>query len=332
MLIFLFSLNLLENVAYWTGFQFEIPHIINTTQGFIYLYGPILYWYVLNLLYTERRLTWWSTVHIIPFVIYTYSQLDFYLLSAEHKVYVLNLPRGPEGQWVIADFIPAIMLCSWLTVYVVVIWRTIVQYRGKLLILPVLKKMVWSFTGYVTFVVLYFVLNFTIDFEPFHDYIISLAAAFLIYQIGYFSFLASDKIHGYHKKVITEKKYQKSSLSRAVAEQHAAELLTLIEEERLYLNAELRLRDVADQMNLSPNHLSQIVNGALDKSFNELINEYRVQQAIELLTSPDNNDKILAIAFNSGFNNKTSFNNTFKRITGHSPQSFRRNHSENISA
>ena len=99
----------------------------------------------------------------------------------------------------------------------------------------------------------------------------------------------------------------------------------LMATERYYLEGDLSLKSLADRVKLSPHHLSQILNEKLHKSFYEYINEQRVEHAKQaLLQEPQKS--ITDIAFESGYNSRNSFYNSFKRRTGMMPSEYRRTH------
>lgn len=99
----------------------------------------------------------------------------------------------------------------------------------------------------------------------------------------------------------------------------------LMETEQPYLRGDLKLSDVARKLNVSLHHLSQAINRESDCSFLELVNRYRVEEAKRRLADPATaNLTVLAIGFESGFNNKASFNQAFKRYTERTPSEFRR--------
>jgi len=117
-------------------------------------------------------------------------------------------------------------------------------------------------------------------------------------------------------------KYVKSGLKDAEAEKYYALLLKLIEKEELYLNGKLSLKDVADRLIISNNYLSQIINQKTGKNFFRFINEYRVEKAKQLLAGNAGKYTILSIAYDCGFNSKSSFNTIFKEYTGKTPSEF----------
>lgn len=99
-------------------------------------------------------------------------------------------------------------------------------------------------------------------------------------------------------------------------------LVALMEEEKLYQNPNLKLPDVAAQLNVLPHRLSQLVNDNLGKSFSSVVNEYRVKEAQEQLLENEQ-FTLEAIGYACGFNSKSSFYATFKKITGKTPAQFK---------
>lgn len=105
------------------------------------------------------------------------------------------------------------------------------------------------------------------------------------------------------------------------------ELLALMQQEKPYLDSELNLVKLADRLQISSHQLSYVINQGFGINFFHFINQYRVKRAEELLTDPQYDHlTIVAIGFESGFNSKTSFNTTFKKITSHTPTAYRKIH------
>lgn len=91
-----------------------------------------------------------------------------------------------------------------------------------------------------------------------------------------------------------------------------------------YLDPELNLRSLAEKLQVHPNELSKIINIALKKSFSDFINEYRVAEAArKMQDSAYDRITLLGIAFDSGFNSKSTFHRIFKELTGKSPAEYK---------
>ncbi len=92
----------------------------------------------------------------------------------------------------------------------------------------------------------------------------------------------------------------------------------LMEEQKLYLNSELKLNDVADALNTNRNLISSCINSQQGISFSQFVNGYRVEYAKDLIRrKPDM--KISEVWMQSGFSTETSFFRTFKAVTGMTP-------------
>lgn len=105
--------------------------------------------------------------------------------------------------------------------------------------------------------------------------------------------------------------------------------IELMEEGKLYLQAELTLQELADKLKAPSYQVSQAINDGLQKTFYDLVNGYRVEEAKRLLLDPKSRtNKILAVAFDAGFNSKTTFNTVFKKFTGLTPSDFKEQHQQ----
>ena len=182
-------------------------------------------------------------------------------------------------------------------------------------------------------------LTFGINISSFM--ISSLLIAAYLYALGYLGILksevletlpAADKIAIAGGKVLyqderdgTGGKYEKSGLSDEAALRYKEALLRLLEEKKLYTQNNLTLPELAMKLDTSPHNLSEVINSRLNKSFYDIINEYRIEQVKKDLADPaKKNLKLLSIAFDAGFNSKASFNTIFKHHTHLTPSEFRK--------
>ncbi|MFC3198048.1 helix-turn-helix domain-containing protein [Parapedobacter deserti] len=102
-------------------------------------------------------------------------------------------------------------------------------------------------------------------------------------------------------------------------------LLLLMEAEMPYLDSELNLPKLAGRLGVSSHQLSYVINTGLGENFYQFVNRYRVRKAQELLSNTEYDHlNMLAIGYESGFNSKTSFNTTFKKLTSFTPTDYRK--------
>lgn len=93
---------------------------------------------------------------------------------------------------------------------------------------------------------------------------------------------------------------------------------------RLYEDAELTLTTLAAKLKIPPHDLSRIINTGLEKNFSDFINELRVRDIARKMQDPAYDQlTLLGIAYESGFNSKTTFNRVFKEMTGKTPAEYK---------
>lgn len=158
---------------------------------------------------------------------------------------------------------------------------------------------------------------------------------FFVLIIVFILFLGFSGIR--HKNIFTEQingdlqivepkssgEYKRSGLKTEDAERYHKQLIRLMETEKPYLEPKLTLSNLADELDISINHLSQVINQCEGKNFFDFVNSYRVEEYKERATDPAyQNFSILAIALDSGFNSKSSFNQVFKKFTGKTPSQY----------
>lgn len=94
--------------------------------------------------------------------------------------------------------------------------------------------------------------------------------------------------------------------------------------DKYYLNPDLTIQLLSTELGIHSNKISQTINEGLNKNFSDFVNEYRINEVIEKLNNSDySNITVLGIAYDSGFNSKTTFNRAFKKIKGETPISFK---------
>lgn len=153
-----------------------------------------------------------------------------------------------------------------------------------------------------------------------------LIVSIVIYIMGYI---------GMHKlNILSERKKIRSSAItnsepiRATESKnnHILKLEHIISNKKRYLDSNMSLEQLSEELQLSKSHLSRIINTELNMSFSDYVNSFRVSEAKKLLQNEAfSKYTLVSIGLESGFNSKTTFNNTFKKFTGQTPSQFRKN-------
>jgi len=117
-------------------------------------------------------------------------------------------------------------------------------------------------------------------------------------------------------------KYERSALSEEQSARIASKIERAMNDDRLYANPNLSLRDLADHLRVSANYVSQTLNETLGKSFFDYVNQWRIKAAKPRVAT--GKETILNIAYDVGFNSRSSFYKAFKAETGQTPTTFRK--------
>lgn len=146
-----------------------------------------------------------------------------------------------------------------------------------------------------------------------------------LYSIPKFQTLVKQILGEQTAFEFNKRKYKKALFTKAELAIYRKQLLDLMQREKPYLNPNLSLRDLAQQMVLPANQISQLLNEGFDKNFSEFINSYRLEVFKTKIADPANSHyTILGIAYESGFNSKTVFNSFFKRMEGITPRAYQK--------
>ncbi|MBK1896980.1 helix-turn-helix domain-containing protein [Chryseobacterium paridis] len=163
---------------------------------------------------------------------------------------------------------------------------------------------------------------------------INIAFLLVVYFVAYYS-LKQKEIYPVEEKKrdefisINEESESEEIKRKLIPDEELLRIKTdlekLMEKEKPYLDSELNLIKLSEQLSVSTHHLSYAINTGFQKNFFQFVNEYRIDYAKKLLKDNSANKlSILGIAYESGFNSKTSFNTTFKKFTDQTPSEFKK--------
>ncbi|GAB5551847.1 MAG: hypothetical protein Sapg2KO_14380 [Saprospiraceae bacterium] len=120
---------------------------------------------------------------------------------------------------------------------------------------------------------------------------------------------------------------EKRTVSLTAENSYFKKLETLCANDRIYLDHTLDRAQVAKMLEISPGYISQLVNTITGENFSTYINRYRVEAVKTMIADAEfDNYSLLAIGLESGFSSKTTFYTAFKKITGMTPNMYRKTH------
>jgi len=332
-----------------TNFYQLHPQYWGITYCFPILAAPLLYFYVVLITEPVQKFKNWFWLLMIPFFVFlTYYLATYYFLPVDKKIAFFRLATNKP--W------PMIYAGEFFLVFSGPVYSVLGLFRLKRHIKNIEGSfsytaginLSWLKMILITIVAVNVVgvlLNVFSDLYPFFTYqtadnLMNSLNVVLIFFIGYFGFKQAliypaekakadlafkVKLAGTNMIETAEAspKYLKSGLQKDEADGYYASLIRLMDSEKLFLDSRLSIKTVADKLEMSVNHLSQVINQQSGKNFFRFINEYRVEEAKKMLLDQSSKKyTILAIAYDCGFNSKSSFNTIFKEYTGQTPTDF----------
>ncbi len=323
---------LLEFLSVRNKIDFKLSLFYGTRYGSWLLLGPLVFFYFRAITKAEKEFSKLDFLHFVPFVIFVIvlpllwgnilnqRQIDYGMLSVfDHRQKIIAPTAFLYSYIFIAQFLSfvAYLVFSFLLIkdYSQQIRQEYAQIDTKV---KWLRLFILSFIMMFVFTAVFLFLLLKTDvYRRYMDYLYIIPAGLLFYAIGYF--LIDENWVALDQK---RPKYANSTFDQDKRLDYVEKLETLIQEESLYLNPNIRLRDLAKRMDISSHHLSQLLNQHYHTSFFDYVNKYRIEKAKELIQKHP--ERILMhIAFDSGFNNKTSFVNAFKKFEKTTPSRFK---------
>jgi AraC-like DNA-binding protein len=304
-------------------------------QFITFTYGPLMYLYVKFMTNPERKFNWFFLFHFIPFVgffavsvIFRNEPLvrDLRSFFVPDKLISLRIIYG-------TSFFLSITIYSLLAFIEIghhqKNLKNLVSYTSGVITLNWLKIISVSF--YLSYFILFILggLNMIGNFIPFDPYFVIFGFITLFSFVFSFYSIKQPVIFGQELRHMNDEKkdaekYIKSGLKEKQAKEYLAKLISYVEGNKPYLNRDLSIYDLSRMTDIPRHYITQILNEHHKKNFFSFINEYRVKEVIERFSDTKfNHYTILAIAYDAGFNSKTTFNAIFKNHTGLTPSQFR---------
>ncbi len=304
-----------------------------------YTYGPLLLLYAKWMTSVNPRFNLRYLWHFAPFMIFLIASLIYIDERVMH---------GTDGFLVIDRFVPfrivyGITFFISITGYSLATFMVIHRHQKQLKELLSFSSekitLRWllglSITFYTGYVVMFIFggIDILVGFMPFDPYEISfISLTLLTFLFGVFGFHQPsifEEVVRYNinvKPLELEpdlKKYQRSGLKNKDVSDLVNKIRKYMVIEKPYLDRELTIYDLSNQLKISKHILSEVINEHMGMNFYNLVNEYRIKEVKERMESDDYRQlTILAIAYDSGFNSKSSFNTIFKEKTGQTPSEY----------
>jgi len=325
MILAMVKLTWLEHLPY------EIPFLVIPL-----VYGPLLFLYVRTLITEEPKWNWTDLAHFAPFILFL--GLAFLFRSGPDETSSLPVWAHP-GRF--AKLIYELLVFASFTTYSIIVYVLLTRHRkaireefsfssGKITLTWLLFVSITVYASYLlTFLsagIQMLVIHLPFDPKIFSFTGLTLFSfAFSFYghrQAQIFSSAGGPK-NPMEEESVNSIKYAKSGLRGEDLRKLVHAMDDLMDRKKLFLNPELSLAEVSEELLIPKHHLTQAMNTELGKNFYAYINDLRVKKFMEMVVDPKYKDyTFLAIAFECGFNSKSTFNSVFKRITSFTPSEY----------
>lgn len=337
--VILFSIEIFYFVGFWSQWG-HINKFLRLAEGFALLYGPLLYTYfhLLESPTSLKKFKWHFLPYLSylvlfsPFILNLFTSMPTSVLSVTKPIYSVLFTILYFAK-LVSVLVYAFLILKYFYFEKLKI-NSFATDAEKVKVLWV-SKISFLFSAYATAYLGYILLEQTRMLKPEYDYAIGMMIAVILYVLAYQGFRQPGifmdllPVHSIKEvavsstEVVETIKYSRNRLSESFIKRCKDRLTEMVASERPYLKKGLKIQDMAEMMHISSHQLSQVINLEYEKTFTEYINQLRVEHAIRLIEQEPEGIKIFALALDSGFSNKVSFYNAFKRHTGMSPVEFK---------
>ena len=340
LLLLTLTLCILEMVLNMTGLITRVLFVTNTSEPLNLLIGPFLYLFIKRSIEPDNSKGEW--LHLLPAIIYlAYIFSDFLqpkefqynsYVNSFHPDWPLidmktTFATDPLGCKKYLNLATSIQISFYITLSILKL-----EKKSRLSGLSVLKtndnliRSLRNMVFHILIIIIMFIivkLSFKADLG---DYFIGM-------YISLFVMLTTFRVmndSAYFERSssfmdISMAKYSKSSLGESDKQNILAAIIKVFETRDYYSENLASLADLSKKIGESKHHVSQVINEKLGKNFFELLAYYRVEKAKSILTQ----EKTVRLTIEEisemvGYNSKTAFNNSFRKLTGKTPSEFRK--------
>ena len=328
---FMWSLGfgLLDYFMLWYGLFDENTQFAFLLNSLVILHAPFLLLYTQSLTDVAFRLRPFHLLHLIPFLLALGLLAKYYYLQPEDiRSMALEAVKDGKNQVSVGVTIAGLL---YEIAYLLAIKLCLNTYRIRIRNeYSNINKINLRWLDYLVnaFLLAYLGSAFSnisrhVEMQYFEEW------PMLLGLLATFTFMNGVLLKGLHNNEI----FLGGQRKRNVVASHGENAITVdqlkehLEVKKPFINPNLTLAELADQLNVSARELSGLINTKLGQTFFDLINSYRIEEVKKMLISPTSRDKtILELMYEVGFNSKSSFNTAFKKFTGQTPSQYKENH------
>ena len=307
-----------------------LSYDITIVPSSFFLFNPAFYLYSRSLTDEKFRLKWVQLLHLVPYVFFAFSSHYFSLIFDVDVFFVRD-----NNLWIRLLFSLSfvISLVAYNTLSISAVHKHRINLKNEFSNISQNQKLGWLLFVVISYnVYVYTAPVFPCAAHPNNDFVASSifnysATLGLTFALGFYG-IRQDEIYKRKSEKTEpdhrEERYEKSKLADGKKEDIKILILTYFREKAPYLNPELSMLLLSEDLSIPKHQLTEVLNTIIGKNFFQFVNEYRVE-AVKQKLSDSSNDKfsIEVIGYDCGFSSKSSFFSVFKNITGQTPSQFK---------
>ncbi len=337
-IMFILAMELQDYTFGFAGINILWNELNGFPRGVSLLFGPIVYFYFRAQVERTFRLEKNHLWHFLPYAFFFFYQLGAFVQGPEaveaQQSSTLNLVLSIfERLLLIASFIFYLSRCM-------VIYKKYRQWSLQQFSNPDLISFTW-FRNFIYLMIFWLsfrevmnVLDIILDLTFYQDWWWNLALVVVSLYVGLAGYeqkqpakidfnLSEIKSFGSKNPANSSGNLRSKEKIESDKTSIAKKLQQLMKNDRLYLQPDLNLQELAQHLQINAVLVSATINQIFNQNFNDYINGLRIEEFIRLYKEDVNNKyTLLSIALDSGFNSKATFNRAFKKIKGSSPMEY----------
>ena len=335
------SLVILEIHMVYTGYMYQVIWIDNFSEAFTFAIAPLMYFYINSSISGKSPKRIW--IHMIPmlfwliysiwYFIYPFEIKQLYYLQQNYPNIAVDIPYVDHDvdPLRIRNYILELTMLQFLAYLVASL--IYIKRSFKSLGISFFTRGVSSISWLRNFILLMFAVFISVGIASiFFEsdlgmYIVGSLISVVIYATSFNVIRSSDFFKEnapdpFHPKI----KYEKSALQETEKEVILDQLKQCMEVDKEFKNNLVSLPSVSKKLNIPVHHISQVINEMLGQTFFEMIANYRIEESKSILEDPSKEHLIIEeIAEEVGYNSKSAFNRSFKKIVGITPSEYKNN-------
>ncbi|MBS9464363.1 AraC family transcriptional regulator [Flagellimonas sp. 389] len=312
----------------------DYPHFLGLDTPLVLIHIPFIYFYTRSVVYGNIRKKY-LILSLLPFIgMFFILSVKFFILPGDEKLMIYKSQLSEEKLYSITDIILFVQCFFYFPVCykLTKVYSKAVQSKYSNIDRINLKWLETILLGatlvFGSIFIFYFFYLISDDLNYTTISIVSIVSICVFqvvlghYGIRHTSLFYDSETYNLDSNRV---KYEKTGLSEALAKKYYDNLCEYMKVKKPFLDSELTLTQLSEQINLTPHQLSQTINQFSNKNFYAFVNEYRIIEVAHMLKDKSkNNISILGLAYDAGFKSKSVFNSLFKNLHGITPSQYKK--------